>query len=143
MKQILKQLYSHCDSTEAEVNDYSNTLKFGNNNEFEATKSKSESLLKQLEDSIKLSSSVVIQQRQDVGFPSLNKEMTLLEANGNKSKYLNLVNRALKTSPPTSVEEERAFSAAGLFVTKLRARLSEKSIDSLMVLKYYYKSIDV
>ena len=85
----------------------------------------------------------MILQKQDVGFPSLNEKMTLFEANGNKSKCFNIVDRALKTSPPTSVEAERAFSAAGLFVTKLRARLSEKSIDSLMVLKYYYKSIDV
>ena len=69
--------------------------------------------------------------------------MALFEANGNKSKYLNLVDRALRTIPPTSVEAERAFSAAGLFVTKLRARLSEKSIDSLMVLKFYFKSMDV
>ena len=30
--------------------------------------------------------------------------------------------------PPSSVEEERAFSAVGLFVTKLRSRLSDKSI---------------
>ena len=69
--------------------------------------------------------------------------MALFEATGNKSKYLNLVDQALMTIPPTSVEEERAFSAAGIFITKLRARLSEKSIDSLMVLKYCFKSIDV
>ena len=143
MKQILIQLYSHCDSTEAEVNDYSNTQEIGNNNEVESNLSQSESLRKQLEDSIKLLTSLVIHQKQDVGFPSLNKEMAIFEANGNKSKYLNLVDRVLRTIPPTSVEAERAFSAAGFFVTELRARLSEKSIDSLMVLKYYFKSIDV
>ena len=66
--------------------------------------------------------------------------MALFEANGNKSKYLNLVvDRALRTIPPTSVEAERAFSAAGLFVTKLRARLSVKSIDSMMVLKVLFQ----
>ena len=85
----------------------------------------------------------MIHQKQDVGFPSLNKEMALFEANGNKSKYLNLVDRALRTIHPTSVEAERAFSAAGLFVTKLRARLSVKSIDSLMVLKFHFKYMDV
>ena len=81
--------------------------------------------------------------KQDVRFHSLNKEMALLEATGYKSKYLNLVDQALRTIPPTSVEAERAFSAAGIFITKLRARLSEKSMDSLMVLKYYFRSIDV
>ena len=80
----------------------------------------------------------MIHHKQYVGFPSLNKEMALFEATGNKSKYFNLVDQALRTIPP-----ERAFSAAGIFITKLRARLSEKSIDSLMVLKYYFKSIDV
>ena len=40
MKQILIQLYSHCDSTEAEVNDYSNTQEIGNNNEVESNLSK-------------------------------------------------------------------------------------------------------
>ena len=69
--------------------------------------------------------------------------MALFEANGNKSKYLNLVDRTSRTIPPTSVEAERAFSAAGFFVTKLRARLSKKSIDSLMVPEYYFKPIDV
>ena len=79
---------------------------------------------KQLEDSIKLSTSLVIHHKQDVEFPSLNKEMALFEATGNKSKYLNLVDQALRTIPPTSVEAERAFSAAGLFITKLRILLN-------------------
>ena len=69
--------------------------------------------------------------------------MAFFEATGNKSKYLNLVDQALRTIPPTSVEAERAFSARRNIHHKLRARLSEKSIDSLMVLKYYFKSIDV
>ena len=111
----------------------------GNNNEVESNLSQSESL----EDSIKLSTLLVIHHKQNVGFPSLNKEIDLFEATGNKSKYLYLVDQVLRTIPPTSVEAERAFSAAGLFITKLRARLSEKSMDSSMVLKNYFKSIDV
>ena len=54
MKQILIQLYLHCDSTEAEVNDYSNTQEIGNNNEVDSNLSQSESLRKQLEDRIKI-----------------------------------------------------------------------------------------
>ena len=44
-----------------------------------------------------------------------------------------------KIYPPTSVESERAFSAAGLFITKLRTRLSVKNIDALCFLRNYYK----
>ena len=46
---------------------------------------------------------------------------------------------AQETIPPTSVESERAFSAAGLFITKLRTRLSVKNIDALCFLRNYYK----
>ena len=46
MKQILIQLYSHCDSSEAEVNDYSNTQEIGNNNVIKSNLSQSESLRK-------------------------------------------------------------------------------------------------
>ena len=51
-------------------------------------------------------------QKQDIGFPSLNIGMPFFEATGNKSKYLNLVDQAFRTTPPTRVEAERAFSAA-------------------------------
>jgi hypothetical protein len=37
--------------------------------------------------------------------------------------------KALKTIPPTSIEAERAFSTAGIFITKLRNRLSAKTIN--------------
>ena len=39
--------------------------------------------------------------------------------------------RAIETIPPTSVEAERAFSAAGLFITKLGTRLNNRSVDAL------------
>ena len=41
------------------------------------------------------------------------------------STFLQAVYSYLMTVPPTSVEAERAFSAAGLFVTKLRSRLDD------------------
>jgi hypothetical protein len=37
--------------------------------------------------------------------------------------------KALKTIPTTSIEAERAFSTAGIFITKLRNRLSAKTIN--------------
>ena len=78
MKQIIIQLYSLCDGSniiEAKVNNYSITQTIGNNNGAESNLSQSESLRKHLEDSIKLTTSLVINQKQDVGFPSINKEM--------------------------------------------------------------------
>ena len=47
---------------------------------------------------------------------------------------------AIKTLPPTSVEAERAFSASGMFVTKLRSHLSEKTIDALIFRRKNLKS---
>ena len=41
----------------------------------------------------------------------------------------------LESIPPSSVEAERAFSAAGLFATKLRGRLSDESLNMLAVLR--------
>ena len=43
--------------------------------------------------------------------------------------------------PPTSVEVECAFFAAGLFITKLRSRLNDKSLNALTFLRIveYYE----
>ena len=51
-----------------------------------------------------------------------------LEATGKRPSKLEQLLKALLTIPPTSVEAEQAFSAAGLFATKLRSRLSDKSV---------------
>ncbi|GBN06068.1 hypothetical protein AVEN_185285-1 [Araneus ventricosus] len=50
------------------------------------------------------------------------------------------LDEALKTIPPTPAAAERAFSAAALLLTKLRSRLSDKSIDCLCFLKSYFKN---
>ena len=92
--------------------------------------------------SIITSTSHTTKQKQD-GFVSLFKEMTLFEVTGTKSKNLSLVDEALSSIPPTSVEAERAFSAIGLFITKLPSRLNEDSVDSLMVLKAFFKSENI
>ncbi|GFW79528.1 hypothetical protein TNCV_128331 [Trichonephila clavipes] len=44
--------------------------------------------------------------------------MQLFDSTENPSPNIKKLCEALKTTPPTSVEAERAFSAAGLFVTK-------------------------
>ena len=59
--------------------------------------------------------------------------MTIFE-NANKRPAI-LVFCAIKTLRPTSFEAERAFSAVGLIVTKLRSSLKEETIDALTFLR--------
>ena len=68
------------------------------------------------------------------------QEMNLFEATRKRQTKLELLFNALLSIPPTSVETERAFSAAGLFVTKLKlcSGLSNKSLDALTFLRSYY-----
>ncbi|GFS89091.1 uncharacterized protein TNCV_1258471 [Trichonephila clavipes] len=70
----------------------------------------------------------------------MKQEMQLFDSTENPSSNIIKLCDALKTIPPTSVEAERAFSAAGLFITKLRTRLSDKSINCLCFLKSYFKN---
>ncbi|KAI6653465.1 hypothetical protein LOD99_3684 [Oopsacas minuta] len=100
-------------------------------------------LAEQLKRAIQNSTTHVRTPKEDIGFLSLIKEMALFEATGDKSKNIPSIEEVLNTIPPTSVEAERAFSAAGLFVTKLRSRLSENSVDSLMILKSYFKKQEI
>lgn len=69
----------------------------------------------------------------------LSKELDIFEATGERTQNITLLLDALKTIPPTSIESERAFSAAGLFITKLRTRLSDRSVDTLCFLRSYYQ----
>ena len=48
---------------------------------------------------------------------------------------LQRLNKALQSIQPTSVESERVFSAAGLFLTKLRTRMGDSTIDMLLFMK--------
>lgn len=65
----------------------------------------------------------------------IGKEFSVFEATGERTQNLEKLFQALSSVPPTSVEAERAFSAAGLFITKLRSKLSDRSIDCLCFLK--------
>ncbi|GFW56639.1 uncharacterized protein TNCV_1863491 [Trichonephila clavipes] len=56
----------------------------------------------------------------------MKQEMQLFDSTENLSPNIIKLCDALKTIPPTSVEAGRIFYAAGLFVTKLRTRLSDK-----------------
>ena len=56
-----------------------------------------------------------------------------------RTSYLQLLYKALMTIKTTSVEAKRAFSAMGFSVTKLRNRMSDKSLDALITIRQHYK----
>ncbi|KRY26479.1 hypothetical protein T01_9761, partial [Trichinella spiralis] len=64
----------------------------------------------------------------------IKNEMAVFEAVGQRPKTLQKLYDALITAPPTSCETGRSFSAAGLFVTKLRLSLKDETIDTLCLL---------
>ncbi|GFU22505.1 transposable element Tcb2 transposase [Trichonephila clavipes] len=70
---------------------------------------------------------VLIQPKKSTSFNKIMKqEMQLFDSTEDPSPNIIKLCEALKTIPPKSVEAERVFSAAGLSVTKLRTRLSDK-----------------
>jgi len=66
---------------------------------------------------------------------AIRSEMAMFESSGKRGRGLELVYRYLLSIPPSSVDAERAFSAAGVLCTKVRSRLSDKSIDTLCFLR--------
>ena len=67
----------------------------------------------------------------------VKREMAIFKSTGERPACLQKIFRAIKTLPPKSVEAERAFSSAGLFITKIRSQLSDRSIDLLCFLRYF------
>lgn len=70
---------------------------------------------------------------------NIKKEMDVFTATGSKGSMLKFCYEALSTIQPTSCENERNFSAAGLIVNKLSTRLGDKSINALTMLKGHFK----
>ena len=70
---------------------------------------------------------------------AVKAEMALFETNGERGRCLQMAYDYLMSVPPTSVEAERAFSAAGTLCTKLRSRLNDRTLDSLCCLRAYYQ----
>jgi hypothetical protein len=70
---------------------------------------------------------------------NFEKELSILEATGRRSQNLDKLFNAIMTSQATSTESERAFSTSNKFSTKFRSRLSDKHLDMIVFLKYYFK----
>lgn len=87
-----------------------------------------------------IANSKILNSKSKTALRTFKMELDIFEGTGEKTKNISLLLDALKTVPPTSIESERAFSAAGLFINKLRTRLSDQSIDHLCFLKSYYKN---
>ena len=71
----------------------------------------------------------------------IKKEMSVYESTGERPACIEKVFRAVQSLPPTSTEAERAFSAAGLFVTKKRSSLYDASIDNLCLLRKHFMNM--
>ena len=79
---------------------------------------------------------------QKVETSVLKKEMQLYEDSkndGTRPHHLELLYIAMLNVTPTSVESERAFSSAGLFVTKIRSRLGDSTVNMLVFMRDYLK----
>jgi len=65
-----------------------------------------------------------IAEQEEIRSQIVKKEISLFEAPKKRSNNLKKLFHALITIKPKSLEPERAFSATGQFVTKLRNRLN-------------------
>lgn len=69
----------------------------------------------------------------------LKVEMLLFENGGDRGQLLSKAYRWLRSMKPTSVESERAFSAAGILCNKLRTSLNDTTIDCLSFLRTHFQ----
>ena len=68
----------------------------------------------------------------------VGREIEFFRSTGTKGKLLTALHKALLSIPPSSVEAERAFSAAGLFLTKLRTRLTDNTLNNITILRHFF-----
>ena len=59
------------------------------------------------------------------------RELAIFELKKERTDNIFKLHKALKIMPTTSVKTEGAFSAVGLFITKLCRRLNDMSINTL------------
>lgn len=70
---------------------------------------------------------------------AIKAEMAVFASSGHRGRFLQHAYDYLMTVPATSVEAERAFSAAGLICTKIRSRLGDVTVDTLSFMKAFYR----
>ena len=80
-----------------------------------------------------------IEEVLSVGAQIINKEMQLFEATEKRRKNLKNLYSSFLTIRPTSVEAERAFSAMGLFATKITNRRNNDTLNAIIVMRQFYK----
>ena len=68
----------------------------------------------------------------------LKREMTMFDSGSDRAVNLDCAYRGLMSVPPTSVESERAFSAATMIQTKGRSRLSPVLLNAICLLRSYF-----
>ena len=78
----------------------------------------------------------------DNGKVAIKREMAFHQSTGQRGKLLESLYKALMTIPPTTIDAERAFSASGLFMTRLRSRLCDDTLSKLTLLKFYLEHVD-
>lgn len=66
--------------------------------------------------------------------------MRLLEAGGNRGRYLSKAYEYLLNIKPTSVESERVFSSAGYLCPKIRCRMNGRTLDNLSFPRTYFQT---
>lgn len=71
---------------------------------------------------------------------TIKKEMDLLECGGTRGRFLQFAYNCFATLLPTSVESERAFSAAGYIATDIRCRLADETINTLCFLRSHFQN---
>ena len=62
---------------------------------------------------------------------AIKSPVVIFETSGIRGHFLALSYNYLMSILPTSVEVERAFSAAGVLCSKIRSRLGDSTIDTL------------
>ena len=76
----------------------------------------------------------------DTAYKTKLKEFNLFEANEKLTKNLKMILNGLLCNKPTSVESERVLSTVRLFVTKIRTRLYDNSVNALVCLRTHFKN---
>lgn len=72
-------------------------------------------------------------------FRWLKAEFALFRKTGQRTENLQKLFSAMLCLKPTSTDVERVFSVSGNFCNKIRSRLSDRSLQALVFLKYFYK----